>query len=294
MSAASLCRSMGRLALAAPSSSSSVRLAARPVTLTASRSLASLASSSSCLARSAVATPSIARLVASRGYASEASSSLTLGNLKPGQPTKNRKRLGRGPSSGRGGTSTRGHKGQKARAGNGKPVPGFEGGQSPLTRRFPKRGFNNVNAQKYVPVNLDKIQHWIDRGLLDPSEPITAKELFETRCIHSLRDGVKVLGEGAGHLQTPINLVVNRASQSAIAAIEALGGSVECRYYNKLSLTALVKPQKFIGKLMPRPADPVSKKDLLYYSSPKNRGYLAKRQAVKQLVQQQQQAGGSQ
>lgn len=191
-----------------------------------------------------------------------------------------RKRLGRGPSSGRGGTSTRGHKGQKARAGNGKPVPGFEGGQSPLTRRFPKRGFNNVHGQTFVAVNLDKIQHWIDRGLLDPSRPITAKELYETRCIHSLKDGVKILGEGANHLEAPVNLIVSRASQSAIQAIEAAGGSVECRYYTPLSLRALVKPHKFAGKILPRPADPINKKDLVWYSSPRNRGYLAKRAAL--------------
>ncbi|PWN51327.1 ribosomal protein L15 [Violaceomyces palustris] len=223
-----------------------------------------------------------ASMLERKGYATEA---INLKNLKPGQPTKNRKRLGRGPSSGRGGTSTRGHKGQKARAGNGKPVPGFEGGQTPLTRLYPKRGFNNVKGQKYVPVNLDRLQHWIDRGLIDPSRPITAKELYETRCIHNLRDGVKILGEGAKHLRDPVNLVVSRASQSVIEAVEALGGSVECRYYNKLSLRALVKPEKFVGRRRPKPADPIAKKDLLWYSSPHNRGYLAKRRIAMEELQ---------
>lgn len=102
---------------------------------------------------------------------------------------------------------------------------------------------------------------------MDPSRPITAKELYETRCIHSLKDGVKILGEGATHLEAPLNLVVSRASQSAIAAIEAKGGSVECRYYTPLSLRALVKPHKFAGKILPRPADPIAKKDLGTFAS---------------------------
>lgn len=118
------------------------------------------------------------------------------------------------------------------------------------------------HGQTFVPVNLDKIQHWINRGLLDPSRPITAKELYETRCIHSLKDGVKILGEGANHLEIPVNLIVSRASQTAISAIETAGGSVECRYYTPLSLRALVKPHKFAGKILPRPADPIAKKDL--------------------------------
>ncbi|GAC99873.1 likely mitochondrial ribosomal protein [Pseudozyma hubeiensis SY62] len=261
MSAASLTRSLARLSLASGSQAARipVRQPARFVAPVAHSSLRILA----------------------RTYATPASSAtIRLGNLQPGQPTKNRKRLGRGPSSGRGGTSTRGHKGQKARAGNGKPVPGFEGGQTPLTRRYPKRGFNNVHGQTFVPVNLDKIQHWIDRGLLDPSRPITAKELYETRCIHSLKDGVKILGEGANFLDSSVNLIVSRASQSAIDAIEKAGGSVECRYYTPLSLRALVKPHKFAGKILPRAADPINKKDLVWYSSPRNRGYLAKRAAL--------------
>ncbi|TKY89448.1 hypothetical protein EX895_001979 [Sporisorium graminicola] len=260
MSAASLTRSLARLSLASGSQ------ATRVVVRSPARLVVPVASSSFRLS--------------ARTYATPASAPIRLGNLQPGQPTKNRKRLGRGPSSGRGGTSTRGHKGQKARAGNGKPVPGFEGGQTPLTRRYPKRGFNNVHGQTFVAVNLDKIQHWINRGLLDPSRPITAKELYETRCIHSLKDGVKILGEGAPHLESPVNLVVSRASQSAISAIEAAGGSVECRYYTPLSLRALVKPHKFAGKILPRPADPINKKDLVWYSSPRNRGYLAKRAAL--------------
>ncbi|KDN42189.1 ribosomal protein L15 [Tilletiaria anomala UBC 951] len=214
-----------------------------------------------------------------RGYASEALGPISLGNLKPAVPTKNRKRLGRGPGSGRGGTATRGHKGQKARSGNGKPTPGFEGGQTPIMRRFPKRGFTNIHGHEYAPVNLDRIQYWIDLGLLDPAQPITAAELLHSRCIHQVKDGVKILADGATRLRTRINLIVSKASQSAIKGIERVGGSVECRYYNRLSLTALVKPHKWIekGKLLPLPAEPTKKRDLLYYASPNKRGYLAKR-----------------
>lgn len=190
-----------------------------------------------------------------------------------------RKRLGRGDGSDRGGTSTRGHKGQKGRAGNGKPKPGFEGGQTPLTRLIPKRGFINSHAQTFVPLNVDRLQYWIDQGRLNPLEPITIKELYESRCIHCIRDGVKLLGDGNGHMRTPVNLVVSRASQSAIQAVEAAGGSIVCRYYNATSLRALVKPHKWLlnNKPLPHFADPVSKRDLLWYSSINNRGYLALR-----------------
>ncbi|WFD20268.1 YmL10 [Malassezia caprae] len=210
---------------------------------------------------------------------SYATSPIRIGNLTPAQPKKQNKRLGRGSGSDRGGTSTRGHKGQKARAGNGKPRLGFEGGQTPLTRLIPKRGFTNPHKQHFVPLNLDRLQFWIDQGRLDPSNPITARELYESRCIHRLRDGIKLLGDGSEHLRTPVHVVVSRASRSAIEAIEKAGGSIVCRYYNALSLRALVKPHKWLAKNEPLPhfADPVSHRDLLWYSSINNRGYLALR-----------------
>ena len=95
---------------------------------------------------------------ASTRIATYATSAIRIGNLTPAVPKKNSKRLGRGDGSGRGGTSTRGHKGQKARAGNGKPKPGFEGGQTPLTRLIPKRGFTNPHKQHYAPLNVDRLQ----------------------------------------------------------------------------------------------------------------------------------------
>jgi len=184
------------------------------------------------------------------------------------------KRLGRGPSSGRGGTSTRGHKGQSSRSGNGKPKPGFEGGQTPITRRFPKRGFYNQTAREWAPINLDRLQHWIDQGrILSTStrtNPITANHLIESRCIHNVKDGVKLLGDGAQALRTPIHIVVSRASKSAIAAIEKAGGSVVSQYYNKLALKDVVH-----GRTDRKSAAPTRKQDILWYSDSRHRGYLS-------------------
>ncbi|MCO5611368.1 hypothetical protein L7F22_065621 [Adiantum nelumboides] len=218
--------------------------------------------------RHAVASTSTrgARVVGGRrqSYATISSppSIFSIGNLKPLQPKKNVKRLGRGPSSGRGGTSTRGHKGQKARSGNGKPTPGFEGGQTPLMRRYPKRGFTNIHAKQYVVVNVSRIQDWIDQGRIDPSVPITARELLSSRCVHSVGDGVKLLGDGAEELRTPINIIVSRASYSAIEAVERVGGAIETRYYTATTLRALIKPHLYANRVLPRQPDPVSKKEL--------------------------------
>ncbi|OBZ75650.1 50S ribosomal protein L15 [Grifola frondosa] len=130
-------------------------------------------------------------------------------NLSPAQNSQHtQKRLGRGRSSGLGKTSGRGHKGQKARSGNGKPKPGFEGGQTPIIKLIPKRGFVNQTAKTWAPVNLDRIQHWIDQGRLtsSPEKPITARELLESGCIHQIHDGVKLLGDGSQFLKSPIHI----------------------------------------------------------------------------------------
>ncbi|GAA5979525.1 hypothetical protein JCM11641_005422 [Rhodosporidiobolus odoratus] len=224
---------------------------------------------------------------ASRAYATEASN---LGNLSPHAGSSHkRKRIGRGIGSGRGGTSGRGHKGQGARSGNGKPAAHFEGGQTPLTRRYPKRGFTNPNKERLAPLNLERLQHWIDRGLIDPSQPITMRELYETRCVHGIKDGVKLLGDGAEHLTTSnLNIEVSKASQSAIAAIEKLNGSLVARYENRLTLRALIRPDSFLVKdrSIPGKANPILRRDLLYYSDPKHRGYLALEAGAGQKQQQ--------
>ncbi|EMD38692.1 hypothetical protein CERSUDRAFT_113866, partial [Gelatoporia subvermispora B] len=187
-------------------------------------------------------------------------SKVHLFNLSPAENSQHaQKRLGRGQGSGRGGTSTRGHKGQKARSGNGKPKAGFEGGQTPLRKRIPKSGFTNQTGKTYAPVNLDRIQHWIDTGRLtsSPEKPITAKELLLSGCVHNVHDGIKLLGDGAEQLKTPIHITPARASQSAIRAVEKLGGTVFCKYYNDLALRDEVK-----GRTDRLQAAPTLRKDI--------------------------------
>ncbi|EIN07645.1 ribosomal protein L15 [Punctularia strigosozonata HHB-11173 SS5] len=202
-----------------------------------------------------------------------ATSKVHLLNLSPAEGSlHSQKRVGRGRRSGLGKTSGRGHKGQKARGGNGKPRLQFEGGQTPLVRLIPKRGFINPHGKTYAPVNLDRVQHWIETGRLtsSPDKPITARELLLSGCIHDVHDGVKLLGDGAKNLRTPIHIAPSRASASAIKAVEEAGGSVFCRYYNRLALYDCVK-----GRTDRVDAAPTKREDILWYTSFKNRGYLA-------------------
>ena len=156
------------------------------------------------------------------------------------------------------------------------------------------------------PVNLDRIQAWIDAGRINPAKPITLKELTATRAIHGVKDGVKLLSRGATALTSKINVVVSRASASAISAVEALGGTVTTRYYTPLAIRHIRS-----GKMHPyvslkwdqttpsipemlriqnadtpeervkavgfeyRLPDPTGRKDLEYYRDTKNRGYLS-------------------
>lgn len=135
-----------------------------------------------------------------------------------------RKRVGRGIGSGTGKTAARGHKGQKARAG-GTIRPGFEGGQMPLYRRLPKRGFKNPFRRAFAEVNIERLQRAIDAGRLDPSggeideAALRAAGLFKKRL-----DGVRLLAKG--ELKSALQLRVGFASKAAIAAVEKAGGSV--------------------------------------------------------------------
>ncbi|KZV91618.1 ribosomal protein L15 [Exidia glandulosa HHB12029] len=194
-------------------------------------------------------------------------------NLSPAQGSvHNRHRFGRGDGGGRGGTSGRGHKGQNARSGNGKPSPGFEGGQTPIMRKFPKRGFINRNERTYAPLNLDRVQHWLDEGRIPQSSktaPLTVHHFLHSKCIHNAFDGVKILADGAQFLKTPIHLSVARASKPAIRAIEKLGGSVVCEYQNALALRDTIK-----GRTDRLSAAPTRREDIEWYAQWKNRGYL--------------------
>jgi len=134
-----------------------------------------------------------------------------------------RKRLGRGIGSGTGKTSGKGHKGAKARRSNPKPRS-FEGGQMPIYRRLPKRGFKNPNRADYVVVNLDRIQRAIDAGRLDAAATIDGARLIEAGVLRRVLDGVRLLARGK--LTAAVTLEVVGASAAAIAAVEKAGGKV--------------------------------------------------------------------
>ena len=137
--------------------------------------------------------------------------------------TKPRKRVGRGIGSGKGKTAGRGVKGQKARAGV--AIKGFEGGQMPLHRRLPKRGFTNIFRKDYVEVSLDRVRDAIEAGRLDAGQTINAEALKAAGVIRRVKDGVRLLGGGTP--TTALTFDVAGASGPAIAAVEGAGGSVK-------------------------------------------------------------------
>ena len=136
---------------------------------------------------------------------------------------KKRMRVGRGIGSGKGKTSGRGGKGQTARSGV--RIKGFEGGQMPLHRRLPKRGFNNVFRLDFAEINLDRLQEAIDAKLVDVGSVVTAESLVKTGVLRRAKDGLRLLGRG--ELKSKLDIEVHGASKSAIAAVEKAGGSVK-------------------------------------------------------------------
>ena len=137
---------------------------------------------------------------------------------------KKRSRIGRGIGSGTGKTGGRGGKGQTARAGV--RIKGFEGGQMPLHRRLPKRGFRNTAFAKTLnEVNLGRVQAAIDAGKLDPAAKVDAEALVKAGVLRRARDGVRLLG--SGEIKAKVAFSVHGASKSAVAAVEKAGGSVE-------------------------------------------------------------------
>lgn len=171
-------------------------------------------------------------------------------------------RRGRGPASGKGKTSGRGHKGQKQ---HGKVPRGFQGGQTPNEVVHGKRGAVNVyasppspqclslpanppltpppsHADPLTPVNLSTIASWVSTGRLNPTLPITIRELRASRVTSTIRPGgVKLLAKDAAALQTPLHIIVSRASAAAIAAVEAAGGSVTTRYYSPAAIRRVLR-----------------------------------------------------
>lgn len=204
-------------------------------------------------------------------------------------------RRGRGPSSGHGKTSGRGMKGTKARN---KINPWFQGGQTPLIFKHGQKGFVNFRAPVMAELNLDRIQAWIDAGRLDPTKPITPREIIRSGVIsRTNKDGIKLLARGKGDLKTPIDIIVSRASAAAIEAVEAAGGKIMTRYYTKQAIKRLVKGDsintdkplpfgaehveaelnkaKMSKKHYYRLPDPTSRWEIEYYRDPAHRGYLS-------------------
>ena len=136
--------------------------------------------------------------------------------------SRKKKRIGRGPGSGKGKTGGRGMKGQKSRSGV--AINGYEGGQMPLYQRLPKRGFNNPNRKSYSIVNLSLIEKFIDAGKLDAKAEITEDVLVESGLVRRKRDGIRILAKGK--LKSKVKLNVTGASKSAIDAVAKAGGSL--------------------------------------------------------------------
>jgi large subunit ribosomal protein L15 len=144
---------------------------------------------------------------------------MDLSNLSPPKGSmKTRKRVGRGPGSGHGKTSCRGHKGQKSRSG-GSIRPGFEGGQMPLARRLPKRGFTNIFKKQYALIQVRDLMTFEKGSVIDPGV------LLESGLVSKLLDGVKLLGNG--DIDRPLTVKVHKCSRAAQAKIVAAGGTVE-------------------------------------------------------------------
>lgn len=145
---------------------------------------------------------------------------MDLGSLKaPVGANKNRKRVGRGDASGQGGTSGRGDKGQKARSG-GKVRSGFEGGQMPLSRRLPKRGFRNPFREKYIAVNLADLCRKFSKGAI-----VDQEALLKSGIVKKKSDNIKILAKG--DIDFPVTIKIAKISQAAKAKITAAGGSIE-------------------------------------------------------------------
>jgi large subunit ribosomal protein L15 len=230
-----------------------------------------------------------------------------------------KRRIGRGIGSSKGKTSGRGHNGQKSRAGGSIPLT-FEGGQTRFFKLLPKRGFTNKRHKaEILSLNVGTIQDFIDMGRLSivnsNSDGIPAwnmKDLLDAGMFtaSSVKHGIKLLAQGKEKLTTPFKLEISRASETAIDAVEAIGGEVTTVHYNRLALRALLKPHKFaLGtggneddeggygfdevlpnrnnsktpRALPKFARPPPKWQP-YYTNWKNRGYLSVQAQMRKLL----------
>ena len=148
---------------------------------------------------------------------------MELNNLS--KSNKKKIRVGRGIGSGRGKTSSRGHKGQKSRSGV--AIKSFEGGQMPLYRRLPKRGFNPISKDQIAILNLEKIQTFIDKKTIDTKDVLNSDLLKKLKIIDKNSSKLKILG--TGEIKDKINIEANLASKSAVAKLEKIGGSIQLK-----------------------------------------------------------------
>ena len=153
------------------------------------------------------------------------------------ESTKSRKRIGRGIGSGTGKTSGKGHKGQKARSGV--SIKGFEGGQMPIHRRLPKRGFKNINRVNYTELNLDKIQKLIDSKKINPKKIINYNTFLDLGLVNSKNSKIKLLSKG--EIKSKIEIEVSTFSKSAKKCVEKVGGSIIIFENKKIAVKQLKK-----------------------------------------------------
>ncbi|KAJ3218953.1 YmL10 [Dinochytrium kinnereticum] len=196
------------------------------------------------------------------------------GNLKDNDGARKKKRrVGRGLGSGLGKTSGRGQKGWKARASRARPTPGYEGGQTGLLKAIPKLGFRSRDKLRLSRIHLDTIQHWVDSGRLDASKPITIKSLVDSGCIGTVKDGVVLLAKGGHFLRQALTFELTHASQLAIKMVEAKGGKITCFDYDRKTIRALLKPERYLSP--PNPSPPTGKNIPMRYFDVNRRGYLS-------------------
>lgn len=206
-----------------------------------------------------------------------------LGKLEPFEGAVTQyKRLGRGPASGKGKTSGRGQKGQKAR---GKVPKWYEGGQTPFYKRFPIIGFKRPHRKIYHDINLERIQDFWNTGRIPlyPGETLTIKVMKDCGIISgTLKDGAKILANGKEDYNVPLSIEASKASLSAIRAIENLDQKFTAVYHSELGLKAHVDPDYFYLRkgYLPLQARPTHRRDIGYYSNPDKRGYLLENKSI--------------
>ncbi|QPG75646.1 hypothetical protein FOA43_003003 [Brettanomyces nanus] len=198
----------------------------------------------------------------------------------------NDKRVGRGAGSGYGKTSGRGQKGQKARG----SIPNwFEGGQTPIYKIYPKRGFYRHQKLDLNEISLARIQSFYDSGrlLLDQGEILNMKKMKDCGLITgTMKDGVTIIGTGSQNYHLDIQMEATKASKSAIKIIESQGGKFQSKFYSRyLGFRAHHSPQWFIRNrgYLPLQAKPIARRDIKFYSDADRNGYLVDSDYVKQI-----------